>query len=180
MVAPGDWLRGISAAAPADTAAYLAAIKAKYGRGARAHLAGLTGASKDTAGRWLSGKQKPSARVAGRIEKIHRAGEQLRQGEKLRQIRSIQPRLVEVYSTSPTEPGPDGYRQLGGQDIDLSHIRDELADAWESGDEQRAAELLSEAIMYDYGLRESPDLAEDLKQLLYVHDFRADPGVTWE
>lgn len=176
MVAPRDWLR--RAAGDPDVRDSLDAIRAEHGKGSRAYLAALTGVSKDTAGRWLSGKQAPSARVPGRIEAIKRAGGRIAAAKRLRSMRSIRPRMVEVQSLSPVGGGPDGFRQIDTP-IELGSMADRIADAWERGDEQGAAEMLSQAIMAGYA-GEDPSDDTGLAALLEVTDFKVEPDVMWE
>jgi hypothetical protein len=194
MVAPIDFLRGMGGAtapaAPVSLRAALDAIRETHGKGARAYLAGLTGVSKDTAGRWLSGKQAPSASAAGRLDTVRNSGKRIiddkRQQEarkaaarKIRSMRTIRPRMVKVESDSPVGGSqPDGSRQIA-KDIRLGEMSDRIAAAWESGDEVGAAALFSQAMIAGYA---GEDVTDDsgLAALLSVTDLTVEPDITYE
>jgi transcriptional regulator with XRE-family HTH domain len=195
MVAPKDFLRDMAGqqaapAAPVTLRGALDAIRSQHGKGARAYLAALTGVSPDTAGRWLSGKQSPSPSAAGRIDKVRNTGGKIiddrRKAEsrkaaaaKIRNMRSIRPRMVSVSSKSPVGGvEPDGMRQVS-KDIMLGEMSDMIADAWERGDEDGAADLLSQAMMAGYA-GESVTDDSGLAALLSVTDFSVTPDVTFD
>jgi hypothetical protein len=178
MVAPKDWLRGQGAAAGSLRDA-LAAIRAEHGKGARAYLANLAGVSKDTAGRWLSGKQMPSSKAAGRHAAIKGAGSRIKAAKRIRQMRSIKPRMVAVVSISPSAGNaPDGHRQIDTT-ITLGPMSDRIADAWERGDEDGAADMLSAALIAGYN-GEDPSDDSGLASILEISDFAVDPEVDYD
>lgn len=193
MVTPADWLRRhggpVAPVTDVDVADALAQIREQYGKAARAHLAQLVGVSKGTAGRWLSGKQQPSSKVAGRVDAIKNTGkgiieakrqqrERQRAAEKIRKMRTIKPRMVAVESDSPGSRQADGRRQIQ-EEIMLGVMADRIADAYERGDEELAAELLSQAMIAGYA---GEDVTDDsgLASILHVADFLSEPDVTYE
>lgn len=181
MVAPKDWLRGQGAGGGGGDSlrSALDAIRAEHGKGARAYLAGLAGVSKDTAGRWLSGKQMPSDKVAGRRQAIRGAGDRIKAAKRIRAMRSIKPRMVSVVSLSPSAGhAPDGFRQIDTT-ITLGPMSDRIADAWERGDEDGAADMLSAALIAGYN---GEDVTDDsgLASVLEISDFAVDPEVDYD
>jgi hypothetical protein len=128
----------------------VAAIRAEHGKGARAWLADKFGVTRDTAGRWLSGKQSPSkasggtSALNGSASKNHVAAQALRGA----QIVDVGKAKVKVIS-----PGTSEERNIGSLNVspEMQAKLEAAADLMETGDTAGAEALIKEAVLEEYG-----------------------------
>jgi len=137
---------------PVSVGEAMAAYRSEYGRGARRRLAQEYGVTPDTAGRWLSGKQAPSARGGRRGQVLDRVPRNRLAAQVIRGAQGVSVGKVKV---NDYHGKPAGSRPIGTVPVD-AELREQLggvADLVEQGELGDAEAALSEAIIQAYGRR---------------------------
>ncbi len=137
---------------PVSVKEAMAAYRSEYGRGARRRLAQEHGVTPDTAGRWLSGKQSPSARGGRRGQVLDRVPRNRLAAQVIRGAQGVSVGKVKV---NDYHGKPAGSRPIGTVPVD-AELREQLnwiADQVEQGQYSDAEPALSEAIIQAYGRR---------------------------
>jgi len=137
---------------PVSVGEAMAAYRSEYGRGARRRLAQEHGVTPDTAGRWLSGKQAPSARSGRREQVLDQVPRNRLAAQVIRGAQGVRVGKVQVndYHDKPAGSRPIGTLPV---DAELREQLGEVADLVEQGELGDAEAALSEAIIQAYGRR---------------------------
>jgi hypothetical protein len=132
----------------------LSAIRTAHGKGSSRYLADTYGVSMRTAQRWLAGTQAPAESRRSQVESDPSA-QRASTAQRIRSASAVNVGVAAVVSKSSGKA--DGSRNVGLRIADGRMHRDleRAANLYESGDDERAEEAFSDAIMRSYGAGEA-------------------------